>query len=284
MHQNPLISVVMPSFNQKRFVEDAIESVLQQEYERKELVVIDGGSTDGTVDVLRKYDRHIAYWVSESDSGQSSALNKGFRHVNGEILGWLNSDDVYMPGAFSLGVETFRARPGASVVFGDHAEIDECGDVLRVVHSFDFSVAQLVYEGFHCNAQAMLWKRDLMEEFGEFDMSLHRTMDYDMILRFGLIAGDDGFARVPEVLGGFRRHGEQKTRGVDERVLAEHRAIAERYGFRDKYTFAGKVKRAYFRGRRGIWYARRGGVGYALKMLLASAMQHRGSSWMRGNG
>ncbi len=104
----PKISIVMPSYNQVRFIERSILSVLNQDYLNIELIIIDGGSSDGTVDIITKYQKHIAYWVSEPDDGQSHALNKGFARASGQIYGWLNSDDLYLPGAFRMAVHLLQ--------------------------------------------------------------------------------------------------------------------------------------------------------------------------------
>ena len=104
----PKISIVMPSYNKVKFIERSILSILNQDYPNTELIIIDGGSDDGTIDIIKKYDHKISYWVSEKDQGQSDALNKGFKHCSGEIYGWLNSDDLYLPNAFKNAISVFE--------------------------------------------------------------------------------------------------------------------------------------------------------------------------------
>lgn len=256
----PLISIVMPSFNQVRFIERSILSVLNQDYQNIELIIIDAGSSDGTIDIIKKYQKHVAYWLSEPDHGQSDALNKGFARASGEIFGWLNSDDLYLPSAFRMAVHAFQENQGKNIVFGDWLSIDESDNVLDFNHAFDFSVNHFKYEGFHLNAQSMFWRSGVHNSFGGFDVDLYNTMDYQMILEFGLKQGRGSFLRIPTVLGAFRRYEGQKTAGFTARVVAEHRKMAAQYGYSDKYAPVGKIKRFIYRIRRTYWYAKRGGL------------------------
>src|SRR5438128_8552250 len=126
----PLVSIVTPSYNQGRFIEDTIRSVLAQDYPNLEYIVVDGGSTDHTLDVLRRYEGRLR-WVSEPDRGQSEAINKGFRMARGEIVSWLNSDDTYVPGAIGKAVAHLGARPEVVMVYGEGYLLDEGGRVTR---------------------------------------------------------------------------------------------------------------------------------------------------------
>jgi len=252
----------MPSYNQARYIERSILSVLNQDYENLELIIVDGGSQDGTAEIVSRFEKYLAHWESVPDRGQSHALNKGFARATGEIFGWLNSDDLYLPGALRYAVDTFIAAPGASVVFGDWWQIDVDDNVTESHYAFDFSLGHLAYEGFHLNAQAMFWRRGAHERLGAFDEKLHRTMDYDLILRLGISEGQTAFKRIPAPLACFRRHPEQKTREIDVVVLEEHRRIACTNGFENKYGRLGRLLRWGYRVRRAYWYWRRGGFGY----------------------
>lgn len=263
----PKISIVTPSYNQAKYLERTILSVLNQRYSNLEFIIVDGGSIDGSVEIIKKYERHIAYWHSKPDRGQSDALNYGFSKATGEIFGWLNSDDIYLPGAFASVVKAFCSRPQTGVVFGDWWEIDCADKVKSVNYAFDFSIGQFIYEGFHLNSQAMFWRRTVHQRIGEFDINLHRTMDYEMILRMGLCEGQCSFYRISQALGGFRRHAEQKTIGFDSRVIDEHRQIAKRNHVEVKYSFLGRVYRFGYRIRRAYWYFKRGGVVYAFARI-----------------
>jgi glycosyltransferase involved in cell wall biosynthesis len=260
----PRISVVMPSYNQQQFLERSILSVLNQNYPDFELIIIDGGSHDGTLDVIKKYQRHLAYWESGQDEGQSDALNKGFAHATGEIYGWLNSDDLYLPGAFFRAMEAFRIEASARVVFGDWWEIDGEDRVVSVNYAFDFNLGHFIHEGFHLNSQAMFWRREAHQRFGKFDVALHRTMDYDLILRLGLAEGQAAFRRIPHPLACFRRHAQQKTQGFDRAVQEEHRRIAAQNKVGIKYSQLGKALRLAYRFRRAYWYVKRGGLEHFL--------------------
>lgn len=264
----PKISIVIPSYNQGKFLEETIRSVILQNYPNTEIIIIDGGSKDNTIEIIKKYEQYIVFWISEKDNGQSHALNKGYKHATGQIYGWLNSDDIYAKNSFNEAVKAFNDNPEKLVVFGDYLNIDEHSNLINREFAFDFSLNQFIYEGFHLNAQSMFWRESLHKEFKEFDESLHRTMDYDMILRFGLIASDRKFLRLDKVMGCFRRHPEQKTIGLDEKVINEHKRIAENNNLSLKYTGIGKLYRLKNRFRRLRWYIKRGGFLYATKKAL----------------
>jgi len=272
----PVISIIMPSFNQVKYIEKSILSVLIQDYHHIELIVTDGGSTDGTLDVIKKYERYLTYWYSGPDEGQSDALNHGFSKASGDIYGWMNSDDLYLPGVFKKISKIFLSKKSAMVVFGDFWNID-CNDKLTFKnYAFNFNLFHFIYEGFHLNVQAMFWRSEVHKRFGDFDKQLHRTMDYDFIVRLGQAEGEGAFTRVSQPLACFRRHDEQKTRiheenkdlGYDPVVREEHRLIADKNGFNNKYFWYGNVYRLYYRFRRAFWYAKRGGIGYVYDRIL----------------
>ncbi len=123
----PRVSIVTPSFNQAAFLEETIQSVLSQDYPNLEYIIIDGGSTDGSVEIIKKYADKLAYWVSEKDTGQADAINKGLIRVTGEIVAWLNSDDIYLPGTIRAAVEALQAHPDCGLVYGDVLSVDAKG-------------------------------------------------------------------------------------------------------------------------------------------------------------
>jgi len=128
----PLVSIVTPSYNQAQFIEATIQSVLSQDYPKIEYIIMDGGSKDGSVEIIHRYAGRLAWWVSERDRGQTDAINKGFAHANGEILAWLNSDDIYHPGAISEAVAHLTAHPETGMVYGDAALIDDQGRTFAI--------------------------------------------------------------------------------------------------------------------------------------------------------
>lgn len=265
----PKITVVMPSFNQAVFIERSILSVLDQNYPNLEFILIDGGSTDGTLSILERYQDSFAYVYTGPDAGQSDALNHGFSKATGDIYGWLNSDDLYLPGAFQSVSGAFCSAPDASVIFGDWLSIDSDDNTIETNYAFDFNLHHFIYEGFHLNSQAMFWRREAHQRFGEFGVDLHRTMDYDLIARLGINEGQRRFMRVTTPLAAFRRHSAQKTTGAGQDVVAaEHRKIAQKNGFSDKYSRKGRILRLVYRARRAYWYLKRGGLKYAFSRLV----------------
>jgi glycosyltransferase involved in cell wall biosynthesis len=272
----PLVSIVMPCFNAARFVERSIRSVLLQDLAGVELIVVDGGSTDGSVPILERYAPYLAHWVSEPDRGQSDALNKGFALARGEIFGWLNADDLLLPGALRSVRAAFAEAPShKTVVFGDWLEIHGDDTFKEYCPVFDFSTRQLMYEGFAIHPQAAFWKRAVHERFGRFDLSLHKAMDYDMFLRFGLAEGDQAFLRLARPLACFRRHPDQKTQdGPSPLAQAEHRHIAAKLGCERKFARSGRAVRLLYRFRRALWYWRR---------LGPAQVWRKGRPWLKRN-
>src|SRR5687768_13454288 len=140
----PLVSVVTPSYNQASFLEQTIQSVLGQDYPRIEYIVIDGGSTDDSVEIIRKHAHRLAYWVSEKDSGQAEAINKGFSWTSGEILAWLNSDDYYLPNAISSAVKSLHENPDIVLVYGDMLAVDATGQPINFLRYRQLSLEDLL--------------------------------------------------------------------------------------------------------------------------------------------
>jgi hypothetical protein len=215
----PTISIVTASYNQGQFIERTIDSVLSQEVEGLEYVVMDGGSTDQTLDILRGYDGRLA-WVSELDKGQADAINKGFRATSGEIFGWLNSDDIYYPGALAAVQDYFAAHPEVMVLYGDGHHIDAGDNFMELYYTEDWNFERLKEVCYLCQPTVFL-RRSVMEQYGPLNTRLNFCMDYEYWLRVGQ---DMPFVRLPKVLAGSRLHDETKTLG--QRVTF-HREIIE---------------------------------------------------------
>jgi len=220
-----LVAVVTPSFNQGQFIERTIRSVLDQHYAPLEYVVCDGASTDGTRAVLARYaDRLRA--LSEPDTGQASAVNKGIRLTSGEIIGWLNSDDVYAPGALATAADFFARQPAVDVLYGDAEYLDADDQVIGRYYTEPWNPRRLVRRPFLCQP-AVFFRRRVVERFGLLDERLHYTLDYEYWLR--LAAGGATFAYLPVVLAGSRLHAETKTLSHGTKLYDELNVMLKRY-------------------------------------------------------
>lgn len=235
----PLVSIVTPSFNQARFLETTIQSVLSQEYARIEYIVVDGGSTDGSVEIIRKYASRLSGWVSEKDHGQTDALNKGFGRANGQILAWLNSDDTYAPGAVTAAVRAFDASPDCGLIYGDANYIDEGGRVIGKFPAAQTDFVRLRQGYVHVPQQAAFFRADLWRSLGPLDASLYFAMDYDLWLR---IAQRARVKYVAETWANFRLHRAAKTIAEDDRCWPEMLRIH----YRDGGTFFSVIVAKYY--------------------------------------
>ncbi|AFY28377.1 glycosyltransferase family 2 protein [Cyanobium gracile] len=226
----PLFSIVIPTLNQGPYIEDTLLSILWQGYDNVEIIVVDGGSTDDTPAVLERYRPWISVLISEPDRGQSDAINKGFRRASGSILAWLNSDDLYLPGAFRTVLEAFAAQPGGRWVIGSGDIISADQQFLRHVPARAGSEQTLLAIENDCFLlqQSCFWSASLWQEAGgQVDESLSLLMDYDLWWRFsrrctGIV--------TQEKLGAMRYYATVKTRRQGERFPAELATIYARYG------------------------------------------------------
>jgi glycosyltransferase involved in cell wall biosynthesis len=204
----PTLSIITPSFNQGRFIERTIKSVLSQKVDELEYIVIDGGSTDNTIDILRNYDDHI-HWVSERDNGQADGVNKGLKKATGEIIGWLNSDDIYYDGALSAAQDFFSNHPDIEAIYGDADHIDATDDTIEPYYTEDWNYDRLKEVCFMCQP-AVFFRRRLTEKYGLLDDRLRYCMDYEYWLRIGKLTP---FVRLRKKLAGSRMYNENKTLG-----------------------------------------------------------------------
>lgn len=205
----PKISIVTPSFNQGQFLERTIVSVLNQSYPNLEYIIVDGGSTDGSVEIIKKYEKYLTYWVSEKDTGQSEALNKGFARTTGHFVGWQNSDDIYLPGSFHKAAELFKENPNVDIIFGNRLDVDEQDNIIGESIFTPFTVVGHWYEGMALSNQSTFWRKTLFLKVGMIDPQFHLAMDYEFFLRAGLRGAE--FKRVPYFWGAIRRHEDAKT-------------------------------------------------------------------------
>jgi len=204
------MSIITPSFNQGEYIEPTIRSVLNQGYPDLEYIIVDGGSTDNSVSVIRKYAPWLTYWVSEKDRGQSHAFNKGLEKATGEIIGWLNSDDVYLDRCFFQASEYFEANPAIDIVFSDYWYIDEWGKFLRRRKEIRFLSGVYLWTRncYHANC-AGFFRRRVFDTIGGLDENLQFGMDYDFYLRAAKAGLKFGHQR--QNWGAYRLHGRSKS-------------------------------------------------------------------------
>lgn len=222
MPEWPRITVVTPSFNQADFLEQTIRSVLDQDYPNLEYIIVDGGSTDGSVDIIRRYSDRLAWWVSEPDGGQTDAINKGLGRATGDWVAWQNSDDIYYPGAFYDLAAAARRWPGAGLITGDMMLIDACGQPLRDIRYVRPSYNAMRSEGMLIANQAAFWRRDLQEKLGLLDKGFQCSFDYEWFLR---LTRHTKSGHVAKVWGALRLHGATKTSTQAQLFQEENRRI-----------------------------------------------------------
>jgi glycosyltransferase involved in cell wall biosynthesis len=223
----PLVSIVTPSRNQAQFLEDTIRSVLEQDYPALEYLVIDGGSSDGSLEIIKKYQKRLAYWISESDQGQTDAINKGFAQAKGEIYAWLNSDDLLLPGTIARVVDYLIAHPDIGMVYGDAEFIDEAGRVIGRFPARQTDYRRLRQGYVHIPQQSAFFRASLWKQVGPLDPSFFFAMDYDLWVR---IARNARIVYVPEVWSRFRLHKDAKTIAADDRCWPEMMRVHWRDG------------------------------------------------------
>lgn len=227
----PKISIVTISYNQGPFLEKAICSVLDQGYPNLEYIVIDGGSTDRSVEIIRRYERHLAYWVSERDRGQSHALNKGFDRCTGDLMGWLNSDDYFLPGALEAFAEASMKTPESGAWVGDAQQVDVKGHVLKIQRPGLLdreSLADWEVNGFQ--QPACLFSRQAWDAARPIDEGLYIAMDFDLWLK---ISKTRGFARIPLTLAAATIHPSAKTQACENLKHVEMWMVLMRHQFED---------------------------------------------------
>lgn len=221
----PLISMVTCSYQQARYLDRAIRSVIEQDYPYLEYIVIDGGSTDGSDEIIRRHGHALAYWVSERDGGQTEALVKGFARATGEIHGWLCSDDLLLPGALDAVAEFFHANPRVTAAYGDALWIDADGNFLRPKKEMGFNRFVFRHDHNYIPQPSMFWRRSLYDAVGGLDPEYDLAMDADLWDRFAQHAP---IAHIPRYLSCMRWYREQKTRSRRAEGSVEDRRIRAR--------------------------------------------------------
>lgn len=227
MNKEPLVSIITPSYNQSEYLEETIRSVLDQKYPNFEYIIVDGGSTDRSVEIIRKYARQLAKWVSEKDCGQTDAINKGFSFASGDVLSWLNSDDTLLPNAVEEAVQHLVDHPRIGLVYGDANYINENGRVIGKFPSAQTSLQRLRRGYVHIPQQSSFFRKAIWDLVGPLDPSFYFAMDYDLWIR---IAEQAEIRYIPRVWSNFRLHSDAKTIAADDRCWPEMLRVHYRDG------------------------------------------------------
>jgi glycosyltransferase involved in cell wall biosynthesis len=219
----PLVSIVVPSFNQASFLEATLDSLLSQDYPFLEAIVVDGGSTDGSLEILRRYGPRLSRWISEPDAGQADAINKGLCMATGEIVAWLNSDDLYLPDAVSAAVRALETHPEAVMVYADGVLIDEEASLLDWHRYRQYGLLDLLC--FDVLLQPTVFiRRDALEKVGLLRKDLRLILDHDLWIR---LAAQGPLVHIPAFWAAERTHPEAKTVAAAAEFVAEARQLMQ---------------------------------------------------------
>lgn len=259
METIPKISIVIPSFNQAAYLEETLRSVIDQNYPNTEIILMDGGSKDGSLEIIKKYSSHLAYWVSAPDGGQTQALVDGFKRTTGEIQCWLNSDDLLLPGSLHFVGRFFQNNPGIEVIYGDSIWADASGRQLRVQKEIPFHRFVWFHTYNYIPGMSTFWRKSIYERVGGLDPEFNLAMDADLWIRFS----DTGtqLKHVREILSKTRFHPQQKTRMLGSAGKQEVEKIYRRYHASESPWFfktkrmAARVVRVVWRGVTGCYQA-----------------------------
>ncbi len=222
---SPSISLVTCSYQQARFLDATMRSVFDQAYPDLQYVIVDGGSCDGSAQIIANHAESLAYWVSEPDAGQTDALIKGFNQVTGEVCGWLCSDDLLLPGALAIVSEYFRVHPEVDALYGDSIWIDAEGQPIRAKKEMDFDRFVFLHDHNYIPQPSMFWRRRLYETVGGLNPNFNLAMDSDLWDRF---AHRTRIVHLPRYLSCMRFYPEQKTRSLKPSGQAEDLLIRTR--------------------------------------------------------
>lgn len=270
----PRISIITPSYNQAEFLERTILSVLNQNYPNLEYIIIDGGSTDQSVHVIKKYAKYLTYWISESDEGQADAINKGFKKATGDIIAWQNSDDIYLPDAFIKVSEIFMEHKDTDLIFGNMYLIDEYDYILKDMRFVPFNLDHLIYYDWNLSSQAVFWNIRLFDKLG-YLKNYEILFDLDWFIRLG--KNIEKFRFLRKFLGGYRIHSASKFSLIKEgerrktfiKIMKENGIeINGEKSWNQQY----KLKKIKAFLRKFLWYILQGDINYifrgAIRRLL----------------
>ncbi|MHA1696290.1 MAG: glycosyltransferase family 2 protein [Candidatus Helarchaeota archaeon] len=271
----PKISIVMPSFNQEEFIERSILSILNQNYPNLELIIIDGGSNNNTIDIIKKYEKYIFYWISEKDNGQTHALNKGFSIASGDIFGWQNSDDIYLPNTFNKVAKIFKNNSNINICYGNWYSINKKDEIIEKTYAMPIKTPHSPDEVMNIYNQATFWRKEVHRRLNKLDENMDRGMDYDLILRFLLNEKLNSFYKINSFLGALRRYEGQKSK-TDSTQIKEEKYLEKKFNFAPKYSFRGILNHANYRFYQMKESLKLGGVKYTFDKFIKGVKRRRG--------
>ncbi len=240
-----------PSYNQGPFLEATIQSVLDQGYPNLEYMIVDGGSTDDSVNIIKRYQRHLTWWVSEKDRGQTHAINKGFRRSTGDLVNWLNSDDLLAAGALNSLADSYKQNPGADLFFGDYLAVDQEGRTLYHRKSAPYNPRTLFWGRQLSSQPAVFFKRNLLARFGYLDESHHFCMDTEFWIR--MARNGASFIQIPEALGITRVHGDAKTTRLQRLLHQEHKKVVRDHRALKRFCPGSRQEDLYYTVMNRFW-------------------------------
>lgn len=268
----PKISIVTPSYNQGQFLERTILSVLNQNYPNLEYIIIDGGSTDNSVEVIKKYEKYLGYWQSKKDNGQAAAIREGFAKSTCKIMAWLNSDDAYLPGTFFKVVKAFQRNPEADLIFGNIYHINEEDHRIGELRFTKFDFPTLIYEGGNLHQTGAFWTRKIYDKVGGINPRYKFCMDFDF---FCGVAENGNIVFIRDYLANFRIHKKAKSSLIHQVGNQEHIEINKRY-IKNSNKFYIGIKRKLCQIRRFFLYIVQGDVDYAVKGIVKRIFKRKG--------
>ncbi len=245
----PKLTVITPSYNQGKYLERTILSVLNQNYPNLEYIIIDGGSNDESVDIIKKYEKYLTYWISEKDNGQVDALNKGLHRATGEWISFQNSDDVYFPDTFDTFGNAVKTLPDSDILYGDLFMITPTDEVTELLKTLPYSFLCQFIEGMQIHNQSLFFRKRLVDHFGFFDTSYRFAFDYEFITRYTAQEGVR-IRRVEGLAGALRVHEEAKSSTIAKVGLQEHERVKKAYRNSQTIPIPDKILYLYCRFRK----------------------------------
>lgn len=267
----PKISIITPSYNQGEFIEETLLSVIFQGYPNLEYIVIDGGSADESVEIIKKYEPWISYWISEPDNGQTHAINKGLEKATGDIIAYLNSDDLYQPETFQIVVDFFNDNPDVDMVFGDIVHIDRDSNILSKISREPINIEQFYGCCFYIPQPTVFLRKNIVVKIGAFDETLNLGMDLDYWMRLSF---QGKIVYLSEILASARIYPEAKSSDLSVNYLEEHLKILDKNKknivkiHNSDDLLRNSYSSVYFSG--GLKYLKCGNFVYGLKQIINS--------------